>query len=246
MPIGEYEQVHGWNKNFRDTDDNLLEPRFHSFEWHATGNRPDIFHNIAVGGNYTPPIALDHQGHVVPQNLLGKVLDPIATNAYAQRPRPADIATLNTFLTTNYSRLGFGAVTNYINSVLIPGGAKEVLFVDSEATDDEAWLGGYFSVIMWNPVNICRAPIDARRGQTPGETVDQEVIKYLLTMSVLPSGELKTAFESMQSGSPSVPDIERFIAACNQSLDTLQAFPNGYYQFPWSDHPDKKGVLIPI
>src|SRR5262249_16651611 len=153
--------------------------------------------------------------------------------------------TLNTFLTNNYPLLGFDAVTNYINSVLIAGGAAANLFVDSTAGNDEDWLGGYFSVIMWNPVNICRAPADARRGGTPGETVDQEVINYLLTMSVLLSREMNTAFELMQSR-PSVQDTERFIAACNQSLGTLQAFPNGYYQFPWRDNPDVNGVLIPF
>lgn len=242
MAIGNYEQVHGWNLIFRDVPTNNNAPRFHAFNMHATrAGWPDTFHNIPVGGQYLIPIASDHQGHIIPQNLLALILDPIANAAFLHQP--ASLVALDAFLTLTYPNLNFNEVTNYINNSLIANGAPPNLFLDSTANDAEDYLGGYFSVIMWNPINICRAPMDGRRGGTPGNTVDMQVINHLLQFNSFNPGMTAT-FQAM----PAIPanqDIENFIAASNSALAILTASPSGYYQFDWMDDPHVQNVLIP-
>jgi hypothetical protein len=246
VAVGNYDNVHGWNPDFRDVQANGLAPRFHSFAWNNNGNRPDGFQSLVVAGPYTGNRALDHQGHIVPQNILNTVLSPIADLAYAARPN--NLVALDNFLTQNYPQMNFGDITTYINNVLVANGAHPAIFVDTTGTDAEDYLGGYFSVIMWNPVNICRAPTDDRRGGAPGNTVDLQVINYMLNnvaaagIQLLPG--MITAFQRMPA-TPVPADTEAFIAACNQSLVNQQANATGYYQFPWQDEPSVANVLIP-
>lgn len=235
--VGNYEQVHGWNPFFREPGPNGLPQRFHSFNWVAAspaifpaGGRPDNFNNLAVPGNYTDPVALDHQGHIVPQNILDKVLDPIATQVFNQAQRPTTLAALNGFLNAAYPDLGFQHVTAYANH-LVANGAPATVFVDPAGNDIEDYVGGYFSIIMWNPVNICRAPTDGRRNEAPGNEIDFQVIPRLAI-----GARLEAAFRAIPPN-PGIPDINAFIAAINAELHDLHTTPAGYYQFPWKDEP---------
>jgi len=238
MPIGTYEQVHGWNNNFRNIAANPLPNKFHAFNWHPHGNRPDNFNNLVVAGPYTGNRANDHQGHIVPQNILHTVLDPIANAAFANAP--ANIAALNIFLNANYPNMGFQHVTDYINNVLVAQGAGPHLFVEPQGQDAEDYVGGYFSVIMWNPENICRAPVDARRGGAPGNAIDLQVINYLSINDNQPgidlSANMMHAFNNIPPA-PNPAEVTAFIATMNAELANIQHHPRGYYQFSWEDAP---------
>jgi hypothetical protein len=244
--VGNYEQVHGWNPFFREPGANGRPQRFHCFSWVAasaaifpTGGRPDNFNNLAVPGNYSAPVALDHQGHIVPQNILDEVLDPIATQVFNQAPRPATLAALDLFLNAAHPNLGFQHVTAYANH-LIANGAPATLFVNPAASDIEEYVGGYFSIIMWNPVNICRAPTDGRRNDSPGNEIDFQVIPRLAI-----GARLDAAFQAIPPN-PAIPNINAFIAAINAELHDLHTVPAGYYQFPWKDEPiAQKRILAP-
>lgn len=262
MSIGNTGNIHGWNPNFRDIQTNTNQPQFHAFDWNQLANHPDKFHNLTVNGNYTtPPILLDHQGHIVPQNMLDLVLSPIANAVYALHPQPQDLTQLNAHLTGQYPNLNFGYVTQYIQNKLITAGVSNpTSFVqpgqvaNPTPNDVEAYCGGYFSVIMWNPVNIARAPSDDYRGQYPKQQVDEQVLQYLISHStqqgIQLSSQMNSAFTRMPSNPPiNLNDIESFIASTNESLshqsnNTLQ----GYYKFNWKDQPNlpvTATVLIP-
>ena len=134
MKIGKYESVHGWNTEYRYHLSVDSPTRYQSFLWER--NRPQNFHNMIVEGNYACQPFLDHQGHIVPQNQLHLILDPIAAAVFGQIKRPETIEELNTFLTTNYPKLKFNLVTDYINDILIAkGGADPNIFINKDEND---------------------------------------------------------------------------------------------------------------
>tara|TARA_R110002051_G_scaffold86498_2_gene152391 strand:+ start:75262 stop:76026 length:765 start_codon:yes stop_codon:yes gene_type:complete len=246
VDLGQYDVVHGWNPLYKDIPAN--DNRFRSFDWNLHRNAPDSFRNETVAGNYNAPVALDHQGHIVPQNELNRILQPIAAAAFNHIPRPNTLALLNTFLTANYPNFNFNHVTDYINQVLIANGAGSHYFIDSTGQDIEDYIGGFFSVITWNPVNICRAPQDSRRGGTPGRTVDQQVINYIdmhrTQVGITLDPNMILPFQDM-TGHYTNNQLIAFIAACNTSLTNQNVIGKGYYQFSWKENPIAKTGLIP-
>lgn len=225
--------LHGYNPLYRYVPDEH-EGRFAAFAMHAHRPRPERFHFEAVAGTQL----YDHQGHIVPQASYQPRLVQIADTVYQQlRTRPTyNLNDVNNLLTHLYPLLNFQSVTTYIIEHLQTGGAEETLFVDPTGNDLEACLGGYFSVINWNPVNICRAPSDEYRNGQPGNNPDIQVVTKLLADPNDPGITLSASYQAfLQRNIGNLTgNIDDFITSSNASLGPVAV---GFYQFTWGVAP---------
>jgi hypothetical protein len=226
--------LHGYNPVYRYSD-TVPETRFTAFSLSPHRPMPERFHFQPVAGtNY-----LDHQGHIISQTIYQGRLEQIAGQVDQQlfgTPHYT-LAGVNTFLVQNFPGLNFQAVTDYIALVLQGhGGAQEHIFVDHEGTDLEDRVGGYFSVINWNPVNICRAPTDEYRNGYPANAPDQQVVNKLLATPNAPGITLHPTFMAfLQANLQNLGgNVDAFLTAANACLGNN---PVGFYAFDWSVHP---------
>lgn len=226
--------IHGFNPLFQTGI--ATAPQFQCFAMEDKGARKGIsefkFQKRAIlNGN----AILDHQGHIIPQNILTAPLINIAKAAFEEKITNLD--SLGKFLDDNYGGFDFKFVTAYIKNVLIKNGATEEWFIEEDAKEPLERYRGYFSVVVWNPVNICRAPEDHhRQGGAPGDKVDEEVLCFLkknTTQLGLPDGFVEKANSAKA-------DIPGFIAYCNSTLETMKTTPLGYYAFEWVENKNEK------
>lgn len=224
--------IHGYNPQYRDTGGN---GRYDAFVMHHIHPRPVQFHNELVPGT----ALMDHQGHIVPQASYSARLVAIATQVdhdLTHGHGPYTLANANARLVHHYPLLNFQTVTNYIQNQLIgAGGAAVNVFVDGTGNDLEARIGGYFSVINWNPANICRAPADNQRGGYPGNGPDNVVALRLLTDQNNPGITLDANYGAFLRANIAnlLGNVDDFIAACNACLANT---PMGYYKFNWQNN----------
>ena len=117
---------------------------------------------------------------------------------------------------------------------MLAGGAAEAIFVDPAGGDVEERLGGYFSVINWNPVNICRAPSDNHRNNYPANGPDNVVALKLLTDQLNAGITLDANYEAFLRTNivNLLGNVDDFITACNASLANT---PVGFYKFNWGN-----------
>jgi len=223
--------IHGYNPQYRDTGGN---GRYDAFTMHDIHPRPVQFHNELVPGTQF----LDHQGHIVPQNNYSPRLMAIATQIdhdMLNGHGPYNLANATTRLAHHYPTMNFQVVTTYIQGRLMAaGGAAETIFVDPGGGDVEERLGGYFSVVNWNPVNICRAPSDNHRHNYPGNAPDNVVALKLLTDQVNVGITLDPNFAVFLQANivDLLGNVDDFITACNASLANT---PVGFYKFNWAN-----------
>lgn len=254
--VGNENAVHGWNSGYQDILANPNAPRFLAFELNHA-DRPVKFHNNPITQvPAVPHPLLDHQGHIIPQNLLDLVLAPAMNDAYAQVPPPANLITLNAYLLANHPNVDWTPVTTYATWLTTPPNLCPLNYlIDPTGGDAEEMFGGYFSLMMWNPVNICRAPSDAHRGGKPGNTIDTEVINYIVANSaqagIMLNANMAAAFNAINAyiiihGPPlNIMALEAFISSCNLELLGMMPGTEGFYTFSWQDDPANPGVLIP-
>lgn len=113
----------------------------------------------------------------------------------------------------------------------------------NNAVNAETRVGGFFSIMTWNPVNICRAPSDAQRGNYPGNTIDVQVFNYL-NMNGLADQNCLTAIQNIINNQNNTT-IEAFLSAGSATLAAQLIAGQGFYAFPWQENPLVPGVLIP-
>lgn len=254
--IGTNDTIHGYNPSYQRADAYADPAQYLCFQFPVHG-RPGNFINNPVYGSYTPTATFpnpvyDHQGHIVPQNLLSAVLKPIAEAVSNALDGSCDSKMLTldnvaTYLETNYADMAFDSVNRYIRDTLIAhGGARESVFVTTDNGDTvEERVGGYFSVLIWNPVNLCRAPSDDKRAAYPGNAVDDEVRNYLLVNNATTglTADMSTAFNDV-GNNPSTPAVQAFITACNTALMTDVDTPKGYYAFAWQATAARGSIVM--
>jgi len=255
--IGMTDNIHGYNPDYQRTA--ARGGQFGCFAFPGRDDaQPGRFCRRPVGGPYTPtpsfPASVpDHQGHIVPHTLLSCVLEPIAmaVSRALDGGRPGRALTFDNvahYLETHYPELRFDAVNRYIRSRLIAGvpARKERFVSDGRGKALEARVGGYFSVLIWNPANLCRAPCDSERAGYPGERVDAAVRSYLLINGDTPglTAAMSDAFDDVGNEPTTVAEVTTFIAACNVSLTDPIDRAKGYYVFPWRTFLDA-AVLTP-
>jgi hypothetical protein len=228
--------IHGYNPAYRDTNAN---GRFDAFVMHAVHPRPVQFHNELVLGTQF----LDHQGHIVPQNnyvprlqVIANQIDHDLLNGHG----PYTLANANARLIHHHPNMNFQTVTTYIqNQLMAAGGAAATIFVDPNGADVDERLGGYFSVINWNPVNICRAPGDNHRSNYPANGADNVVALKLLIDQANAGITLDPNYAAFLAANIAnlLGNVDDFITACNASLANA---PIGFYKFNWAN------VLAPV
>lgn len=226
--IGDTNTIHGYNLQYQDVAGGGVG-RYAAFTMQH--GRPVQFHNDPVHG---VPGILDHQGHIVPQHNYAPRLLHIATlidNELRDGHGPYTLAQANARLVHHFPGMNFQTVTNYIQQ-MINNGVLATIFIDPNGGDVEERIGGYFSVINWNPVNICRAPSDNQRNGYPGQGADNAVALKLLIDQANPGITLPPPFAAfLQNNLPNLlANVDGFITAGNACLALT---PMGYYQFNW-------------
>lgn len=216
--MGDNDRIHGYNIQYRAD-----EGRFHSFGL-TPQNRPTNFVLQQVEG--AAQGTTDHQGHIVPQNILASVLAPLsAAMAAGIAVHENSLEGLTAWIDTvedAWSVQVFREVVHY-------GTENHMPMFDFESNDADTKFNGFFSIIMWNPVNICRAPADATRGGNPGNEIDGEVLHQVrITMPAI----VVEALDALV-GAENDANKKAFVAACCSTLIGQLANGVGYYQFPW-------------
>ncbi len=227
---GNNDRIHGYNAIYRNDAQGL---NYYSFNW--LNNRPTAFINrpVAIIGGGDP--ALDHQGHIVPQSMLNLVLDPLMQQMAAQCDDMNDVVN---FIAAN------AAQYPWLNDVYQYGLAINAPMFDFDEDDPEDRVGGFFSIVTWNPINICRAPDDNRRNGYPGNNIDAEVVAYI---NANPPANIIAAWLAslnvINGANPvTAAIINDYIGACSDTLIGQLHNCNGYYSFPWRN---ANGILVP-
>lgn len=217
--VGNNDRIHGYNQIYRANSGN-----FASFE--LRNNRPDPFRNQPVTIVPSEPQGiLDHQGHIVPQQILNRVLDNLAN----QMAKEKDLAGVNAYIDRSDTPAWLSQVRAYGTGIGAP-------MFDFDETKTEDRVGGFFSIVTWNPINICRAPGDNHRNGVPGERVDNEVVNWINANQGkvgVPKAWIDLLLQLRDPVIPTNNQIDQYIAQCCASLEGQRTKGIGYYAFPW-------------
>lgn len=242
---GTNSRIHGYNDVYR----NVKGLNFYSFDLEKNG--PSKFINKKVNIVKSQDSIYDHQGHIVPQGMLNRILDPLMN----EMAKCKDDQAVKDFIEKKK------ATCPWLKLVYDYGISIKAPMFDFTQSDSEDKVGNFFAIVTWNPVNICRAPEDTKRNQLPdadkrtnypGENIDEQVADYLgnpahksaqgVNAAWLTS--LQTLINETKKNNKNINDfISAYINECCKTLSGQQKSGIGYYSFPWKK--DTKGVLFP-
>lgn len=240
--VGEQDdRIHGRNRQYCVTSPENL----HAFDLDKRGN-PTTFNKQNVRGTNL----LDHQGHIVPQNMYNEILNNVADDMAKN---------------TNTDDEAFKYVEK--NSKVHPwlpmlldyakgfGNGFEKYIFDWDVPDTDSRVGNLFAIAIWNPINLCRAPSDDYRNRYPGKEIDEQVVTYLsdhdselnvdakwlasvssLKLKALKAGDSKNEPVRMKK-------LEDHITVCSRTLKSQLSKGTGFYKFQW--HEEQKNVFFP-
>lgn len=242
MALYDVSNVHGWNAKFRFT---TVSPSRATDSFKLENNRPSNFFNqgVFIDGSGS---AFDHQGHIVPQNILREILQPAADgmwNSFKAQTSEKDLDVFAEKYCYDNSKAypWLPNMYKYYDNLRIKD--KNVpSFFDEDATNSNDSVGTFFSIAVWNPANICRAPEDNKRGGRPGNEIDTEVINYIRTASnkVPHSTAVFDAAYELSRDAQNAAKRSNFMVQINIRLNPMLSTPEGFYQFTWHD---KSGEL---
>ena len=228
-------RVHGYNPIYRNQHG---AQNLHSFDLgqgNAGGPGAFIFRQVNING--AMPAALDHQGHIIPQNVTDGVLDVVM--ALMALPQIGNIQAVQAFIVAHNNQYP------WLQPVFNYGTAMGIPMFDFAENEAEARVGGFFSIVTWNPINICRAPTDDRRGipPFPGAGIDVPVQHYLTAQQAAQGvnqawlQELTLLANALTppviNPNAHIGHINDYITACSATLLGQQNAGIGYYSFPW-------------
>lgn len=109
------------------------------------------------------------------------------------------------------------------------------------------------SIIIWNPINICSAPTDEKRGQYPKNDIDNEVAYKIMEIhadaNITESLSWRNALRKIIL---KPEDMSRLVSYVKESLNLLLSQDNTsdlvYHLFEWEKitiQKGKKEVLVP-
>ncbi|SIT38174.1 conserved hypothetical protein [Paraburkholderia ribeironis] len=246
--------VHGYNSKYQFNGATGSATRYHAFPLEAKGAR------FAVGSFTYMKVAgtdvFDHQGHIVPQNWIAIVIKPLMQQMSDECKSLADVELFiarqgpNKAWLESTLRYGMTAVAGASAPRL-----QDLMFdfdtnpITGDLGNAESRVGNFFSIVTWNPVNICRAPADTTRADTtcgekpvPGEALDKPVLEHLrryvqnATLGV--DAAWLAAAESLgaaagNGGAPSDKSVTDYLIASCATLDSQIHRPKGFYAFKW-------------
>ena len=213
---GDNDRIHGYNPIYR-----VQKPvNFHSFDLDSKTKPTNfIYQKVSIDG---PGVAVDdHQGHIVPQKTLNIVLNPLMESMAKSCKNLPDV---KNFIKNSWMQ----SVYDYGEKIGAP-------MFDFEDSDPETKVGGFFSIVTWNPVNICRAPEDKKRNGVPGNTIDTQVEQYLAAHK--DQQGVNTAWlsslQTLMKDDKNKDKITDYIVKCSDTLSGQLTKGIGYYAFPW-------------
>jgi len=183
-----------------------------------------------------PSDSKDHQGHIIPQNLLRDMANCMwqfltATQKDVSDPILQSIASL-------VDVLWFGPETPLAPSYLRPTPAtKGKPAADPDFSDGDRmrdFVGLVNSIILWNPANICRAPKDPIRGDYPLDSVDNEVLEHLAQLSASKVKGWSKAFELQPS----------LLMQANQAISSFTKLVGGPHDLQWKKDSNKRKAAL--
>jgi hypothetical protein len=229
---GKNNRIHGYNIIYRENQ----QTKFQSFSMEKNG--PSSFINRVIAINNSNDKILDHQGHIVPQNMLDLILNPLMKDM-AECKDETDVK--NFIKRSPWLEL----VYSYGKNIKAP-------MFDFSQKEPEDKVGNFFAIVTWNPVNICRAPEDAKRKDkngklVPGNKVDVQVRDYLANhrdeQGV--NTDWLTSLQTLKEDETDKKKLENYIIQCCNILAGQEKKGIGYYSFPWEYSEDKNNPLIP-
>ncbi|PWN61244.1 hypothetical protein [Chryseobacterium viscerum] len=225
------ERIHGYNAIYY----NNAAPRFHSFD--LVNKRPTNFINRQVSITSGENGILDHQGHIVPQNMLDLIVDPLIK----EMGKCTDEDAVKNFINAQKNTYPWlQLVYDYGKQI-----SDRTPMFDFDENDPEEKLRGFFSIVIWNPVNICRAPEDSRRNNYPVDKIDDQVATYLSkhTAEQGVHAAWLLSLQTLIANKDNKKTLNDYINECCKTLSEQEKSGFGYYSFPWKK--DSKGVLFP-
>lgn len=235
---GDSSRVHGYNPIYRNVDPNS---NFASFEW--IGQRPSEFRfrQVQVGQAL---LSLDHQGHIVAQNSMNTVLNDMLLEMSAVCNNAADVNVYINHPPHNAAWLAPAvAYGTAFNIPMFDWGTQ--LAHPNTLVNAEARVGDLFSIVTWNPVNICRAPGDNRRNGVPGNNLDAAVLAWLTAHpNGVNAGWLAAANTLHLAGeAPTVAQVRAYLSASTATLPGQHNVATGYYSFAWHTGAGVAGLV---
>lgn len=223
---GNNDRIYSYNPVYRDETGPL---QFYSFE-RIRG--PFLYRVIEIVNAGEP--ALDHQGHIVPQNILNQVLDVALADMAANCPTVESAVAYVTH----------GAP--WMRATYAFGLALGIEMFDFDEGDPEDRFDTFFSLVTWNPVNLCRAPTDDHRAGYPGNQIDTQVADYLRAHQAAQGVDAAwmVALDAVIANT-TVDTITNYLNACCATMDGQLTYGIGYYQFPW-EYQDVDTVQVEL
>jgi len=221
---GENDRIHSYNPVYRSQ---AGAPQFYSFQ-----RRNGQFINQPVSITDGTLGIYDHQGHIVPQNILNQVLNGERDQMFAQ--------CINAPAAAAYALAGPPWLRDAYNYGLQLG----IPMFDFDNPDAEGRLGMLFSIVTWNPINLCRAPSDDQRGGYPGNNIDRQVVNYLSAHQGAQgvNGPWLAALNNLINNTGTVT---QYLNACSATLAGQLVGGIGFYQFQW-EYADQEDQFLKL
>lgn len=247
---GNNDRIHGHNHHYQNLVENV---QFNSFVKEGRRISPFAYASIALmkvdAGEASIAMTkvdvgesrygtLDHQGHIVPQGMMNRILDPIMLEMSEVCDNESHV--LRYIQHPPHKAQWLKPALDYGKHFGMPLFDFDIRHLAGSLPKAEDRLGGLFSIVTWNPINICRAPEDRVRGNYPGESLDDKVRQQLLAyrnslcptwLNALDSTWL-TALTKLP-GQPSEDQVRAYLDAATATLAQQRDKPLGYYRFPW-------------
>lgn len=243
---GNNDRIHGYSPHYQNQ---VLNPQFNSFVMQRRRPLPFVYSKVELPGvslGESRYGTVDHQGHIVPQGMMNRILNPVMLDMSELCDNALDV--LRYIRHPPHRAQWLEPALDYGKHFNMPLFDFDTSHLPSSLPRAEARLGGLFSVVTWNPINICRAPEDHTRGNYPGENLDDQVRRQLLAYRNSPHPTWRTSLNnSLQSaldgtwldalanlsGEPSEDELRAYLSVATATLVQQHNKPLGYYRFLW-------------
>jgi hypothetical protein len=236
---GDNNLVHSANPAFHHPGALGVPVQLQSFELNAINHHFEFVNMqlVQVPPAAAPNIWFDHQGHIVPQAMMNQVLNPMMIDMNDVCNNADDVNVYIAHAPHNAAWLAPGVTYGLAHGIPMFDFENDV--VPNNLANAEMRLGDLFSIVTWNPINICRAPEDIRRNGVPGNTIDTPVRNWLNANPAGVNPQWLAALNALAgAAAPTLDQIRTYLSICTSHL-----LPTGYYWFNWVPGAGAAGLL---